>query len=178
MTCYPCIQITFDLIIDFWMPFLFFLFHCLVPIFMALRFDFAATIWRFVVFGLTSNMLVNKHHDFLALGFLTGVDVIGTLRMLSVTPYGVDTLSASRISFRSFWSSHLPACLFIYLMLFIHLCSKEDLVHNYCSIPIVFIWSSRLDDGNIHLITTYCCSNVSIYRIKSMALFSIRDLTH
>ena len=46
---------------------------------MALRLDFAATKQCFAVLGLTSNMFVNKHSDFLALGFLTGVDVIGTL---------------------------------------------------------------------------------------------------
>ena len=77
---------------------------------MNLRFDYAATIRRFAVFVLTSNVLVNKHSDFLALGFLTGVDVIGTLGFLSVTPYGVDTIAASRISLRFYWSSHLPVC--------------------------------------------------------------------
>ena len=34
-------------------------------------------------------MFVNKHSYFLALGFLTGVDVICTLGLLSVTPSGV-----------------------------------------------------------------------------------------
>ena len=53
---------------------------------MALRLDFAATKRRFTVFGLTSNMFVNKHRDLLALGFLNGVDIIGTLRLLSVNP--------------------------------------------------------------------------------------------
>ena len=38
--------------------------------------DFAATKLRLVVVGLTSNMFVNKHSDLLALGFLTGFDVI------------------------------------------------------------------------------------------------------
>ena len=33
------------------------------------RFDFAATKQRLAVLGLTSNMFVNKHSDFLALGF-------------------------------------------------------------------------------------------------------------
>ena len=77
---------------------------------MALRLDSEATIRRFSVVGLTSNMLVNKHSDFLALGFLTGVYVIGTLGILSVTPSGVDTIAASRISLSFCWSSHLPAC--------------------------------------------------------------------
>ena len=46
---------------------------------MDLRFYFAATKRCFAVFGITYNMLVNKHSDFLALGFFTGVDFIGTL---------------------------------------------------------------------------------------------------
>ena len=36
-------------------------------------------------------MFVNKDSDFLALGFLTGDDVICTLGLLSVTPSGVDS---------------------------------------------------------------------------------------
>ena len=90
--------------------FLFLLVHWLVPTFMAMCFDFAATIRRFAVFGTTSNMLVNKHSDFIGLGFLTGVDVIGTLGLLSLTPYGVDTIAASSISLRFCWSSNLTAC--------------------------------------------------------------------
>ena len=43
---------------------------------MDLRFNFAATNRRLAVLGLTSNMFVNKHSDFLALGFLTGFDDI------------------------------------------------------------------------------------------------------
>ena len=43
-------------------------------------------------------MFVNKHSDFLALGFLTGIDVICTLGLLSVTPSGVDIIAASIIS--------------------------------------------------------------------------------
>ena len=54
---------------------------------MALRLDFAATKRRFTVVGLTSNMFVNKHSDFLSLGFLNGDDFICTLGMLSVNPY-------------------------------------------------------------------------------------------
>ena len=67
---------------------------------MALRLDFVATKRRFSVLGLTSNMFVNKHSDFLALGFLTDDDVICTLGLLSVTPSGVDSRSASRIYLR------------------------------------------------------------------------------
>ena len=176
MTCYPCILIIFDLLIDFWMPFsFFFLVHRLLPTFMALRLDFSAPTQSFAVFGLTSNMLVKRHSDFLALGFLTIVDVIGKLGLSSVTPYGVESIAALIISLRFCWSSHLPACWYFCIL---HLCSKEDLVNDDLSIPIVFIWSSRRDNFNIHLITTHCCSNVSIYRIESMALFNILDLTH
>ena len=67
---------------------------------MDLRFDSAATKRHFAVFGLTSNILVNKHSDFLALGFLTGDDVICTLGLLSVTPYEVYSIAASIISSR------------------------------------------------------------------------------
>ena len=67
---------------------------------MALRFYFAAPTRRFAVFILTFNMVVNKHSDFLALGFFTGVDVIGKLGMSYVTSYVVDTIAASLISLR------------------------------------------------------------------------------
>ena len=88
--------------------------HRILPTFMDLHFYFAAIIWRFANFGLTSNMLVNKHSDFLVLGFLTVVDIIYTLWLLSVTSLGVDTIAASRISLRFCWSSHLPACWYIF----------------------------------------------------------------
>ena len=88
----------------------FFLVQRLLPTFMALRLDFAATKRRFAVFGLTSNMFVNKHIYVLALGFLTGVDVIFTLGLLSVTPYVADSRAASKTSLRFFLSSLLPAC--------------------------------------------------------------------
>ena len=123
-------------------------------------------------------MFVNKHGDFLALHFLTGDDVIFTFGMLSVNTSGVYSISYSRISLRFCWSSHLPACWYIFLIFFIHLCSKEDLVNYDWSIPIVFIWSSRRDDCNIHFITTYFCSNLLIDRMESMALFNTLDLTH
>ena len=77
---------------------------------MDMRFDFASTLQSCAVFFLTFNMLVNKHSDFLALGVLTGVDGIGTLEHSSVTPSGVDTIAASRISVICCWLSHLPAC--------------------------------------------------------------------
>ena len=77
---------------------------------MALRLDFAAIIRRFAIIGLTSNMLENKHSDLLALVFLNVFDVIGTLGLLSVTPYVVDTIAASIVSLIFCLSSHLPAC--------------------------------------------------------------------
>ena len=69
---------------------------------MALSLDLSDTKRCFAVLGLTSNMLVNKHSDLLALGFLTGVDVIGTLGLLSVTPFGIDSVSSLIISLRLF----------------------------------------------------------------------------
>ena len=67
---------------------------------MALRLDFSATKRRFAVLGLAFNMLVNKHIDFLALGFLTGDYIICTLGLLYLTPYGVDSRADSKISLR------------------------------------------------------------------------------
>ena len=85
------------------MPFSFFvLVQRLLHTFMALRLYFAATKRRLAVVGLTANMFVNKHSDFLALGFLTGDDVKCTLGLLSVTSSGVDSIAASRISLRFF----------------------------------------------------------------------------
>ena len=82
----------------------------LLHTFMDFRFNFAAKNRRLAVLGLTSNMFVNKHSDFLALGFLTGDDVKCTLGLLSVTPSGVDSIAAYIISLRFCCSSHLPAC--------------------------------------------------------------------
>ena len=171
------LRLIWSLIFEF--PFRFiFLVYWLVHTFMALHFYSAATIRRFAVFCLTFNMFVNKISDFLAIVFLIGVYVRGTLVLLSVTTCGFNTIAAYMISLRFCCSSHLPECWYMFFMLFILLCLKEDQVHNDCPIPIVFIWSSRRDDCNIHLITTQCCSNVSIDRIELLALFSIHDLTH
>ena len=116
VACYPCIQIRFDLIIDFWIPFSSFnLVHRIFPTLIALRFDFTDSTRRFSVLFLTSNMLVNKLSDFLALGFLTIVWVIRKPGLTSVTSYGLETIPTSRISFRFCWSSHLPACWYIFL---------------------------------------------------------------
>ena len=93
----------------------------LLPTFMDLRLDFAALIRRFAVVVLISNIFVNKHSDFLALGFLTGDDAICTLGLLFVTLSGVDSSAASRISLRFCWSSNLPACWYIVF----------DVVHTY-----------------------------------------------
>ena len=72
----------------------------MLPTFVALCFDFAATKRRFSVLGLTSNMFVNKNSDLLAVGFLTGDHFVCTLGMLFVNPSGVDSRAASRISLR------------------------------------------------------------------------------
>ena len=74
--------------------------HKLLQTFMALRLYFVATIRRFAVFGLTSNMLMRRHSDFLVLDLLTGVDAVGTLGLLSLNLSGVDSRAASRISLR------------------------------------------------------------------------------
>ena len=111
-------------------------------------------------------MLVNKHSDFLALDILTGVDAIGTLVLPSGNPSVVDGIAASIISLRFFCHHTYLHVDISFFMLFMHLCSKEDLGHNDWSIPIVFIQSSRRDDFNMHLITTHYCSNVSIDRIE------------
>ena len=73
-------------------------FQRLLHTFMDLCLDFAATKLLLAVLGWTSNMFVNKHSDLLALSFLTGVDVICTLGILSVTLSGVDSIAASIIS--------------------------------------------------------------------------------
>ena len=54
-------------------------------------------------------MLVKRQSDFLALGLLTGVGVMGDLGLLSMNPSGVETTAASRISLSCCWLSHLPA---------------------------------------------------------------------
>ena len=51
-------------------------------------------------------MLVNKHSDFLALDFLTGVNGIGTLGLSYVTPSGVDTIAAYRTNPSGFVDHH------------------------------------------------------------------------
>ena len=77
---------------------------------MALRFDFEAPTRSFYFLFLTPNMLVNKHSDLISLGFFIVVGVLRKLGLTSVISSGVDTVAASRISFRFCWSSHLPEC--------------------------------------------------------------------
>ena len=91
---------------------------------MALRFDFVATIQRFAVFCLTSNMLVKRHSYLLALGLLTDVHVIGTLGLLSVNPSGVDTIVASRISLR-FFGRHTYLHVDISFLCFSYICVQK-----------------------------------------------------
>ena len=50
----------------------------------ALRFDLAALTRRIAFFLFTYNMLLKIHSDILALGFLTGVGVMGYMGLLSV----------------------------------------------------------------------------------------------
>ena len=82
-------------------------------------------------------MLVNRHSDFQALGFLTGVDVMGDIGLLLVNISGVETIEASRIYLNCFWMSHLPACLCNFLMFSRHLCSYIALLLKDWSIPTV-----------------------------------------
>ena len=57
-------------------------------------------------------MLVKRHSDFLALGFLTGGCVMGDIGLVLVNPSGLETIATSIISLNGYWSSHLPACLY------------------------------------------------------------------
>ena len=43
-------------------------------------------------------MLVNRHSDFLALGFFIGVDSMGDIGLLSVNPPGVESLGQYQCS--------------------------------------------------------------------------------
>ena len=85
--------------------------HGVAPYLIALRFDLAAPTRRVAVYFFTYNMLVKRHSDLIALGFLTGIDVMGDMGLLLVNPPGVENIAASRISLKYCWSSHLPECL-------------------------------------------------------------------
>ena len=78
--------------------FYFFNIHVVVPYLIDLRLDLAAPTRRVAVLFFTSKMLAKRHSDFLALGLLTGVDVIGDMGLSSVNNSGVEKIAASRIS--------------------------------------------------------------------------------
>ena len=65
--------------------------HGAVPYLIALHFDLTYQTLRAAVFFFTSNMLVKRNSDFPALGFFTGVGVMGDLGLLSVNPSEVET---------------------------------------------------------------------------------------
>ena len=72
--------------------------HGVVPDLIALRCFLGDTTQQLAVIFFIPNMLVKRHRDFIALGFLTGVDVMGYMRLLLVNNSGVKTIAASRIS--------------------------------------------------------------------------------
>ena len=123
-------------------------------------------------------MLVNIHSDFRALGFFVCVDVIGDIGLLSVNTSGLETIAASIISFCYFWFSHLPACLYTFLMFSRHLCSYIALLLKDRWIPMVCTWSCIRGVCNIPLSTTHCYSNVSIEITESTTLVIILDSIH
>ena len=167
ITCYPCIQITFDLIIYFWMPFLFyFLGSQAITHFHGSSFLFCSYNTTFCCFWFNIQYVGEKTQWFPSTWFLG---------------WFLCRRQSRNVIYDSIWSRHhisiyyilevllvnTLTCMLIYLfMLFKYLCSKEDLLHNYWSIPIVFIWSSRRNNFNIHLIITHCCSTVSIEGIE------------
>ena len=58
--------------------------YVVVPYCNALRFYLEYLTRRVAVLFFTYNMLVKRHGDFIVLGFLTGVDVMGYMGLLSV----------------------------------------------------------------------------------------------
>ena len=91
---------TVVLLLIFKFPFRFgFNSHGLVPALIALRFDLAAPTRPIAFLFFASNMLVKRHSYFLALGFLTGVGVMGNMGLLLVIPSLLETIVASRIYF-------------------------------------------------------------------------------
>ena len=61
-------------------------------------------------------MLVKRHSDFLSLGFLTSVGVMGDLGLLLENPSEIENIAALRIYLNCFWLSHFLACLYNLLM--------------------------------------------------------------
>ena len=88
-------------------------------------------------FSYGAGTTLNRHSDFRAHGFLTGVDVMVDIGLSFVNPSGVETIAFSRISFNCVWSSHLPDCLCNFLMFSRHLCSYIALLLKDWSIPMV-----------------------------------------
>ena len=167
------------MVVYFEFPFRFFFnAHSVFLALIVLCFNLAAPTQRIEVLFFTYNMVVKRHSDFIALGFLNGVGVMEDLGLLSVNPSWVKTIAASRISFNCCWLSHLPECLDNFLMFWRHLCSKRALLLNYWSIPIVFTWYLRRCYYNIPLRTTHWCSNVSIERTESIKLFIFLNVIH
>ena len=90
--------------------------HGVVPDLFALRLNLVAPTRQISVFFFTSNMLVKRHSDFIALGFLTSAGVMGYMGLLLINPSVIDTTASSSISFNCCWSSHFPECLYNLLM--------------------------------------------------------------
>ena len=103
---------------------------------------------------------------------------MGDIGLSSVNPLVVETIAASRISLNCCWLSHLPDCLYNFLMFSRHLCSYIALLLKDWSISMVCTWSFSYVDCNIPLSSTHCCSNVSIERMESITLVIILDLIH
>ena len=134
----PVIKRFLYLFIDFLISFsLFFNTHGVVPHLIVLRFYLSAPTRQVEGFFFTSKILVTRHSGFLARGFLSGVDFMGDIVLLSVNHSGLETISASRISLNCCWSSHLPACLYNFLMFSINVCSYRALLLKYWSISMV-----------------------------------------
>ena len=98
-------------------------------------------------------MLVNIQSDFRALGVLTGDDVMGDIGLLLVNPSGVETISASRISLNCCWLSHLPFCLYKFLMFSMHLCSYIALLLKDGWMPMIctwyYLWLDRSEERQV-----------------------------
>ena len=83
----PTIKRLVYLIAYFEFPFRFgFSAHGVVPDLIALLFNLSAPNQRIAVFFFTSNILVKRNSDFLALDLLTGVGVMGDMGLLLVNP--------------------------------------------------------------------------------------------
>ena len=67
--------------------------HCVVSALISLWFYLAAPTQRIAIF-FTCNMLVKRHSDFIALGLLTVVGVMGDMGLLPVNTSGEETIAA------------------------------------------------------------------------------------